>query len=194
MTLANNDPLAALIMTAARLPKTGTVEVHQKRIEAAGNVSVVLADVSSSMANEADGGRRRIDVLQDALRGVAYDRLLAFSQAVVEVTTTEQLPTPSGNTALHLAIKAASGHKPGRTLIVSDGEPDDEVKAIAEAEKLGGRIDVVFCGPESNIRARSFLMRLASLGGGRFVHCDISRQSNLLAPAIRGLLGPGARR
>lgn len=194
MKLANSSPLSTLIAAAARLSSNGLVEVQRKRIDSAGTLAIILADVSSSMANDADGGMRRIDVLRDALHGVAFDRLLAFSHCVTEVATAEQLPSPSGNTALHLAIKAAHAHKPGHTLIVSDGEPDDENKALAEASKLPGRIDVVFCGPESNTIARSFLMRLASLGGGVYVHCDITHQSNRLAPVIRALLGPGAIR
>lgn len=194
MKLTKNSPLSDLIAAASRLPSNGLVETQRKRIDSAGMSAIILADVSSSMANEADGGMRRIDVLRDALQGVAFDRLLAFSYSVTEVETPEQLPSPSGNTAMHLAIKAACVHKPGHTLIVSDGEPDDESAALAEAGKLPGRIDVIFCGPESNARARSFLMRLAALGGGVYVHCDITRQSNLLAPVIRGLLESGARR
>lgn len=153
-----------------------------------------MADTSSSMNEPADGGRRRIDVLRDALVGIACDKLVAFSAGVEAVPDPSRLPEPMGNTALHRALEEASRFRPATTLVVSDGEPDNEELAFAAAHRLPGRIDVVFCGPERNVRARAFLMRLAAVGGGRFVHCDISANSRLLAPAIRGLLGPGGGR
>jgi hypothetical protein len=194
MSIAKRSPMATILAAASRLPATGVVSDQQKRNDAAGTSSVVLADTSSSMNDLADGGRRRIDVLRDALVGIVYDQLIAFSAGAEAVPGPSHLPEPMGNTALHLALDEASRFRPATTLVVSDGEPDNEELALTAARRLSGRIDVIFCGPERNVRARAFLMRLAAVGGGIFVHCDINANALRLAPVIRGLLGAGAKR
>jgi hypothetical protein len=194
MSIAKRSPMATILAAASKLPATGAVGAQQKRAAAAGTSRIVLADTSSSMNDLADGGRRRIDVLRDALVDVACDQLIAFSAGTDTVPGPSHLPEPMGNTALHLALDEASRFRPAMTLVVSDGEPDNEELAFTAARRLPGRIDVIFCGPERNVRARAFLMRLAAVGGGVFVHCDISANALRLAPVIRGLLGPGAKR
>ena len=41
----------------------------------------------------------------------------------------------------------------GRTLVVSDGHPNDPAAALAVADRLSGVIDVLYCGPDGDERA-----------------------------------------
>ena len=93
---------------------------------------VILADVSPSMA-EADGGMRecktRFALLTEALRDLPKEVcVIAFSGSTHEVSSAAgvRLDMDMGGTALHLGIEAAARHKPVRTIIISDGEPDSE--------------------------------------------------------------------
>lgn len=188
--IQKQDPIAALIQRAAATPAKGEIARFERRFNAAGTATVVLADVSGSMEQPA-GEVRRVDRLRDALEGLSGVRLVAFASAPVELRSAADLPAPAGGTALHLAIDMAAGMRPARTVVVSDGEPDDEEAAIAAADRLPGRIDVIYCGPEGNARARAFLMRLARTGGGAYVDCNLRVNPLALRPAIRGLLGSG---
>lgn len=191
MTLAKKDLFQMLIRSASALPPTtGTTAHYQKRLESAGSGCVILADVSSSMAEPA-GARTKIEVLREALASAPPARIIAFSSIPVEIFSPEALPYPSGGTALHLALAMAATMRPERTLVVSDGRPDGEGEAMAAASVLPGTIDVIYCGPDSDAGARDFLMRLARTGGGRYVAYDLQRGSVALAPAIRKLLGSG---
>lgn len=159
---------------------------------------VVIADVSPSMGS-IDGGTReaktRFNLLVEALgklpKGV---RTIAFSDRAWEVSNISEvrLNVEWGGTALHLAITAAAAHKPVRTVIISDGEPDSEVYAREALEKLTGIVDVVYCGDPANAVARAFLESLARAGAGGFYQTgdqvDIQKQ---LPAVIAGLLGTG---
>lgn len=192
MSLAKPNPFAGILKVAAGLPaQTGVVARMRQRLESAGSGQVVLADVSASMAGPATGEDRRIEVLRRALSGVAVARIVAFSDAPREVYEAASLPAPGGGTALHLALDFAARLSPGRTLVVSDGEPDSEEEALAAVDRVPGVIDVVYCGPAGNFRAQAFLARLARAGGGRYAAHDITRAPEQLGPAVRGLLGSG---
>lgn len=191
MTLAKPNPFASLLDQAAKATaQTGEVARIQKRLDGAGGSGqVVLADVSSSMAEMA-GSRSKIQVLREALtaeRGAA--RIIAFSSTPTEARTAEEIPDPCGGTALHLAIDLAATLRPARTLVISDGHPDDEEKAFRAAEALPGVIDVLYVGPEDDARAIRFMRRLARAGAGRCEVNDIQRVPAALAPAVRALLG-----
>jgi hypothetical protein len=188
--IERKSPFSALLRDASRLPAhTGIVARFERRLASAGITQVILADVSASMAESA-GARRRVDVLREALTGVPPARIVAFATTPVEIASATALPPPSGGTALHLALDLGAAMRPARTLVVSDGEPDDEAAALRSAEDVPGTIDVIYCGPDGNVAARAFLMRLARAGGGRYVSHDM-RHPELLAPAIRGLLSGG---
>lgn len=187
-TIARKDPLAALLRRAATLPATtGETARYQQRIDSAGVGTIIVADVSASMAEPA-GERRKVEILRDALATAPPSRIVAFSSAPRELTRVEDLPSPSGGTALHLALDAAAAMAPAQTLVISDGEPDSESAALAAADLVPGTIDVLYCGPADNIKARDFLLRLARAGGGRYTAHDLRTAPMALGPAIRGLL------
>lgn len=156
---------------------------------------VVLADVSPSMA-EKDGGVRehktRFDLLMDALRSLPKEIIIiAFSGAAYQASSAEgiRLDMGTGGTALHLGIDAAAKHRPVRTIIISDGEPDSEPLARQALDKLTGIVDVIYCGSPTNGAARTFLESLARAGSGGFYQTgdqvDVAKQ---LPAVIAGLL------
>jgi hypothetical protein len=190
-----SNPLQGLIARAAKsLPATtGDTEHFRARMAGAGPGVVILADVSSSM-DEPAGSRRKIDILREALAQVWSElvgaRLVAFDTLAREISAPDAVTSPSGGTALHLALDAAGEHRPARTLVITDGRPDSEDAALEAAGRLSGIIDVIYCGPDSDAQAIDFLRRLARLGGGRCVVRDVVRMSRPeLGSAVRTTLG-----
>ena len=190
-TKSLSNPLAALVSRAAdRLPRTtGATQAAQARIDAP-RVSMILADVSASMAEPA-GARRKIDVLRQALSG-APGRIVAFSWDVWPVASAADLPHPSGGTALHLALDRARQEGASDVLVISDGHPDDAAAALRIADKMQARIDVVYCGPEHDREGMAFMRRLAR-GGGRAHHAPPSRPAQIAEAVRLALPAPGRR-
>ena len=189
------NPLQRLIAKASTdlAKQTGAVAQAQERITRINNrPSVVLADVSGSMASTAWGGRTKHAVLREAIAATLQNgrhELIAFSDRVTPVSSAASLPEAVGGTALHLALSAAIERDPGRILVISDGEPDNEDAALATAARFKGVIDVLYIGPDSNAAAMRFLHRLALAGHGRFHGSDISRAGQpALAHSIQLLL------
>lgn len=158
------------------------------------DTTVVLADVSGSMG-DADGGSRerktRFQLLKEALAQLPSSvKVIAFDDHVYEVSSAEAVTHKGGGTSLHLAIDAAARYSPVRTIIISDGEPENEGMAVAAADKLTGVIDVIFCGSPTNHNAKRFLESLAKAGAGGFYktgdQIDVAKQ---LPAVIAGLLG-----
>lgn len=188
-------PLARIVAAAAKsLPATGQI-ARSESCRATGAGAVILADVSGSMADPIEDGRQKIAVLQEALDAVRPDwpqaRLVAFS--AVAKPCSGQLPKPGGGTALHLALDAAARLSPVRTLVISDGQPDDEAAAFAAATRLGGLIDTLYVGPDSDRAAIRFMATLARRSGGRSMTRDIARNPEALTGAIRALALPDLR-
>ena len=164
------NPLAALVARAqTTLPRvTGATQEAEKR-RATPRTLLVLADVSASMAEMATG-RRKIDALSDALKSVSVPILL-FSSYVKRHDPRQPLPSPVGGTALHLALEEARDLQATDVLVISDGHPDDPRAALAVADRMAGvRIDIVYCGPETDEQGLEFMRRLARLGGAVHRH------------------------
>ncbi|RPE74666.1 vWA domain-containing protein [Vulcaniibacterium tengchongense] len=194
MSKALTNPLQALVKRAAQtLPATtGKVAAQQERLDRRRGQIVILADVSGSMGAESGDGRRKIDVLREAVsaaRGGA--RLVAFSSQPCDV---DSIPEPEANTNLAAALDYVRASDPGVTLLISDGEPDNEAAALASARKFRGAIDVLYIGPESNTRAIAFMRKLAASAGGDLMVNDIATPAGvrLLTQRIAGFL-PGPR-
>jgi hypothetical protein len=180
MSNSLTNPLQGLIARAAQtLPATtGAVEPYAERLRRINSGrTLILADVSGSMESPAWGGRSKHTVLRDAIAATMRPEheLIAFNDAGVLLSSAADLPPPRGNTALHLALHAAIARDPGRILVVSDGEPDDEKAALAAAAKFPGVIDVLYIGPDANTAAMRFLRALAKTGHGQYHGSDIAR-------------------
>ncbi|HHQ3553801.1 TPA: hypothetical protein ACSPLE_004824, partial [Pseudomonas aeruginosa] len=155
-----------------------------------------LADISASMESVAWGMRRKIDVLREAVDAALERhpaRLIAFSAQPREV---QHIPEPESSTNLTAALRAALQYNPGVTLVISDGQPDNEKSALEVAAQFRGVIDVLYVGPEIDRAAMGFMRRLAAAAGGDMVSNDISSQTGAqrLLNCIAGLLPPPSRR
>lgn len=196
------NPLRSIIAKAAKsLPTdTGATARYKERLDCATSGVVILCDTSGSMGERA-GSRRKIDHLREAVGGVIADLpdadLIAFDSGPRRVTLAADIPEPSGGTALHLALDQSATLRPRKTIVVSDGSPDSESAALAAAERLPGIIDVIYCGRDGDTKALDFMRRLARVGGGQVVTCDLVRLGGghrALESGVRKLAGLPAPR
>lgn len=186
-------PLGRILAQAVKLPAaTGDADVYRRRFAGASNATVLLCDVSGSM-DESASGRKKIEHLREAVGSVLPNcpgaRIITFASAALDIPTPGQIPEPSGGTAMHLGLDAAALSFPRRTVVISDGLPDNQESALAAAERLTGTIDVIYCGPDSDADAIAFMRRLARVGGGRVVVHDVRRpDAQPLAQVARQVL------
>jgi Mg-chelatase subunit ChlD len=147
---------------------------------------VILCDTSSSMAG------KRVERLraETAKLSVEYPaaRWFAFSSGVTPIEGPANLPSPGGGTAMHKALRIAADLRAGHVIVVSDGYPDDDDAALAEAENIPGMIEVLFVGDDNDRPGIDFMHRLARIGGGRVVVHDLLKNRALLAPVLREML------
>lgn len=153
---------------------------------------ITIVDVSGSMEQrDSRGGQSRYRVALEELAKLQKSRpgkvaVIAFSQSV-EFVPGGVPPMLGGGTDLAAALRFArmADSASMRFVVISDGYPDDEPAALAEAAKFVGRIDTVYVGPESDLGGRDFLSRLAAASGGQSVTADRAQQ---LAAKIETLL------
>jgi len=183
-------PLQEVIRRAAESKVEGPATKLRARFESASNEIVLLADCSGSM-NDLIGslGMTKAEHLQIALKDVLalYPkiRLIAFHSYAKEIATAAELPKPTGGTNLARALEMAGRHKPRKTIVISDGLPDNQETALKAAEAITGAIDTIYCGPDQH-PAVEFLNRLSRQTGGKQVTWDGYRGE--ISTAIRGLL------
>jgi hypothetical protein len=181
----------AVLAQAAQAPAdTGATTKFRTRFENASFTTIaILADVSSSMAERA-GAQSKSEILKcaiaDSMGENRNEVLVAFSSTPRICKGAEWLPDPSGSTALHLALEYLFDFKPRATLVVSDGRPDDEQKALDAAERLTGRIDVIYVGPDDDTQAIAFMNKLARVGCGRVIVEDVVK--NAARPRLTGAM------
>jgi Mg-chelatase subunit ChlD len=183
------NPLQGLLGQASKLPaSTGLTADYTSRLRVDGP-SLILADASGSMSANAWGGQSKIKIVGDVVHGLVNQctsvRLIAFSTDAREVTT---LPSAGGSTALHAAFEYAKNLRPRSTLVISDGQPDDSEAALRAAERITGRIDALYVGPDSDIGAIAFMNKLARSFCGSFHRADLNEAQPLLASRIESLL------
>ena len=188
------NPLAGLIKSAAKsLPATtGETAKFEARLNDNSGAVVILADVSGSMSEFA-GASRKIQILQDALAVtmpmLPGARLWAFSAVAREVTP-ETLPNPSGGTALDRAFDAVSALRPAKTVVISDGQPNDAAAALVAAKGVTGVIDVIYCGPDGDMEAIAFMRALAKQGLGTVVVRPLNVGATAISQEIQRLALP----
>lgn len=184
------NPLASIVAAARKeLPLATGASARAERIRNRPACNVVLADVSASMAEPA-AGRRKIDVLAEAMRTLPHSsRLVAFSNLVTPIPDAAHMPQPSGSTALHLALDHCASIDATHILVISDGHPDSRTAALAAADRLNARIDVIYCGPDNDSDGMMFMQRLAR-GGGAAHHHTLSDAQQLTAAVRRLALPP----
>ena len=135
---------------------------------------IILFDVSGSM-NSTDGiwvsrFERGIKELKD-LQATMPGRVALIQFADHPDFLPGGVPTTAyGGTDLTAAlryIKIADEIPDMRIIVISDGEPNNELTALAEASRFQNRIDTIYIGPETETIGRNFLAELASRSGGK---------------------------
>ena len=185
------NPLQNLLSSASKkLPKTtNNVDSFKKRLEHKGK-KIILADISESMNLPAWSNYSRIEVLRESVNSIRddFDKIITFNDSVHD--SSENLDKASGSTELDKAIKYIKKYNPSVTLIICDGEPNSEVKALSEAEILTGIINVLFIGSEHNAVAINFMKQLARTGHGKYQSSDFKKPDakKLLTENIKRLL------
>jgi len=142
--------------------------------------AVLLCDTSASMGGQDTWtGKRRIDHLAEVLAYVLSKTriqvLCSFNSIVREhkLTTSVSLEEPQGGTDLALALRwcrESVKPVPEQLLILSDGQPNDPVDAVAAMAALmvtwsQPPVHCYFCGDDADAPAKAFLADLARLGG-----------------------------
>jgi hypothetical protein len=187
------NPLASIIQAASQLPATGIAVNYHRRI-GTGNLDIrcLLLDTSGSMSMECKGKDRRIDVLRKAVEALDWQsyRLFTFDSFCVEIPNPSGLWTTGGGTALDLGLKEIAKLNPSQTVVISDGEPNNEQDAIAAAGLLSGTISTVYIGDDADKSAIAFMRKLATLGCGNTYVRDLGRGHAELSGIISNLLPP----
>lgn len=93
---------------------------------------------------------------------------------------------PNGSTDIAGALSFV--HKADGTgmqfVLISDGEPDDEQRALDQAKRFKSKISTIYIGPE-NGQGADFLRRLSAVTGGQFSNNGTAGIVNLSATVER---------
>ena len=185
------NPLASIIQAASQLPETGIAANYHRRI-GTGNPDIrcLLLDTSGSMSMECKGKDRRIDVLRKAVEALEWQsyRLFTFDSFCVEIPNPSALWATGGGTALDLGLREIAKLNPSQTVIISDGEPNDEQDALIAVESLTGTISTIHIGDDRDKAAIAFMRKLANLGCGNTYIQDLGRGHVELGAAINRLM------
>lgn len=136
---------------------------------------VILVDTSGSMADHIAALDR---ALQTAITTFQNAKVFKFAHDVEEMTQYRN-PNVIGGTKLHLALERAAQMMPSRTVVVSDGIPDDAVAAMHIAGRMTGAIDTLWTtkGWMSGERdARQFMETLARHNKGVMRKVDLHNE------------------
>jgi hypothetical protein len=189
-----SNPLQSLLSKAASaLPViTGETSRAKQRLDNPGWDTAIVCDCSESMSGLA-GGRSKITLLREALDAIVAElpsvTLIAFATKASRFNTPAELPPAYGDTGMELGLTLQIPALIDRYVVISDGQPNSEERALAAADRLNKRIDVLYIGPETDTAAIAFMNRLARKGG-RVTLRDIVRdvRPSLVAP-VREILG-----
>ena len=155
--------------------------------------TLLILDVSSSMADRA-GSQRKVDILRKAVQQYedTNTKIIVFHSIPMLISSINDIPEPSGSTALHLALELAVKQNPRKTLIISDGYPDNSVAALNEVINLSGQINCLYIGSDGDRAAIEFMQQLSKPSNGRIVINDITQISyqETLSATIANLLPP----
>jgi hypothetical protein len=147
--------------------------------------ALVMVDTSGSMDQpDCPGGRRRHDVACEQL--IKLQRDLPGKIGLISWNSYQNFcpggvpTTPCGGTDMAGVLKFV---KPAdgtsiKLILISDGEPDDESKALALASQFKSKIQTIYIGPESGY-GREFMRKLAMATGGVSVSQSVKDIANL---------------
>ena len=133
-----------------------------------------ICDCSGSMStHDSRDNQSRYDVACQELAALQAKRpgkhmIISFS-SWPQFRPGGHLPDPSGSTDLAGALKFArlADLDGMQFFVISDGQPDSEQDAMAEAQQFKQKISCIYVGPEGG-RGELFLALLADASGGQF--------------------------
>ncbi len=190
------SPLLNIVKRLASTEIKGPAAEMKLRFTGVSDVIAVVCDCSGSMLDlVGSSGISKFRHLQIALadlqQGFPKIRLIAFGSIAKQVKSASDLPDPAigafGNsTNLAAALQMAGIWKPWKTIVISDGLPDDEDDALEAAANMTGSIDTIYCGPDAH-PAVKFLASLSRRTGGTDVVWSGRYE---ICGVIRGLIAP----
>jgi hypothetical protein len=214
MTTELTNPLLDVVNRALKSKPEGPAAKLHERFANAGSDVVALCDVSGSMesyvgSTHASRFDHLVAALEDVVKGFPKLVIVAFSsratvsdvasfknqqQAIRKANSGNWAPKPfdalGGSTDMGGALEYVAGRwKPRKTILITDGQPDDQWRALEAVELLTGSVDCIYCGPDAD-PAVDFLKRLARAGVGTQVTWDGTAE---LAPVLRRLALPAPR-
>jgi Mg-chelatase subunit ChlD len=141
--------------------------------------AVIIVDTSGSMnAPDSRGGLTRYTVACEEL--ATLQRNMPGKLAVIAFSDTAMF-CPGGqphffhggtNLAGALAFARIADVPGMRFYVISDGHPDEEAPALAEAARYKAPISTIYVGPEGESQGRAFLAKLAAAAGGQAVKAE----------------------
>jgi hypothetical protein len=194
MTNEITSPLASIVARMAEKRVIGgRAEKLRGRFQQCTDTVAVLCDVSGSMKSMvASSHASKFDhmkiALEDVLKGYPGIKLVAFGSGVRAFTSSSELPKCGelgDSTDLAAAILSVKALHPRKTIVISDGLPDDQARALAAASEITGSIDTIYCGWDGDPGVK-FLQRLSRDSGGVQVTWDGVQKE--LGTVVRGLL------
>lgn len=147
--------------------------------------SALLLDISGSMGEYLGANTRLIDKLRELAEGFTDVRRFEFETTCREISSKDRISEPIGGTALDIAFQTVKRAKIEHVVLLTDGRPDHEGRALEAARGL--KIDVFYVGPDP---APEFLRKLAQDSGGQYGKASLTMVKELSA-GVRALLGPG---
>jgi hypothetical protein len=186
------NPLSFIIQQASQLPDSGVAANYQHRL-ASGNPNIfcLLLDTSGSMGSECNGKETRIDVLRKAVKSLdwQYYQMFTFDNLCRRIASPDALwNCCGGSTNLALGLQEIAKFDPSKTIVISDGEPNDEDDALAAARKLTGTISTVFIGNDRDKNAIAFMRRLSTVGCGNTFVRDLGKGHLELSATLQHLM------
>jgi len=144
------------------------------------DAKALLMDISGSM-----GGDPIVRLREMASEFTEFRRFV-FSDGCQELKD-KAIPEPHGTTAMHTAFTHVKLHGIDHVVLITDGRPDDENRALLCAQGL--KLDILYVGPDP---APGFLERLAKATGGSYGKADLARVKELSAAVRERLAIAGA--
>jgi hypothetical protein len=143
----------------------------------------IIVDTSGSMASkDSRGGKSRYNVACEELAQLQNSypgkiAVLSFSKETVFCPNGVPVDL-GGTTDMAKALRFAKiADVPGmQFILISDGEPDNEIETLQVARTYKNKISTIYVGPEDKPTGREFLYRLAQETGGKGITVDRAKE------------------
>lgn len=197
--LPTPPPLLDIIERLKSCKIDNQISQIQKRMDNASNVVTVLCDLSASMMDYVGNSHKsKLDMMKESLTDVVkYHpgiRIIGFSDRAFHIIPSDIYGLHTmGSTNMAAAFQLVKPWNPQKTIIISDGYPDNPQEALREAETMTGTIDIIYCGAETDLMALGFMSSLCKISGGKVVKWNLQMRPGLEnnCNILRQLMPPG---